>query len=137
MSVLKKFFAGLCLVIGVPILLLCTVELLNPDTPPEDREGATAAIAILGLPPTAIGAWLLFSLRQQNQHQTQQLDLEREQLFLQLVQQHEGDLTVTKFALAAQIPIEEAKQYLDEKAQQLDANFEPSDEGGIIYKFPV
>ena len=137
MRLLKKFFAGLCLVIGLPITLLCTVELLNPDTPAEDKEGATAAIALLGLPPTAIGGWLLFSLRQQNQHQSQQLDFARDQLFLKLVQEYEGDLTVTKFALEAQIPIEDAKEYLDEKAQQLDARFEASDEGGIIYKFPV
>lgn len=137
MRVLKTTFAGLCLLIGLPIVLLCTVELLNPETPAEDREEATAAIAILGLPPTAVGAWLLFSLRNQNQHQSQQSDLEREQLFLKLLQQHEGELTVTTFALAAQISIEEAKDYLEAKATQLDANFEPGDEGGIIYKFPV
>lgn len=137
MRFLKIAFASLCLVIGVPILLLGSVELLNAETSQDDREGATAAIIIFGLPPTAVGSWLLFSLRQQNQDQSQKLDLERDQLFLQLLQQHEGDLTVTKFALAAQISIEEAKLYLDQKAQQLDANFEPGDEGGIIYKFPV
>lgn len=137
MRFLKIAFASLCLVIGVPILLLGTVELLNDETSQEDREGATAAIIIFGLPPTAVGSWLLFSLRQHNQNQSQKLDLERDQLFLKLLQQHEGDLTVTTFALAAQISIDEAKLYLDEKAQQLDANFEPGDEGGIIYKFPV
>ena len=125
--------------IGLPVLLLGTVELLNPDALPEDKEGATAAIAILGLPPTAIGSWLLFSLRQQNQHQSKRLDQakDRERLFLLLLQQYEGELTIPTFALAAEISIEEAKQYLDEKARQLDANFEPNDEGGIIYKFPV
>lgn len=62
--------------------------------------------------------------------------LEREQLFLRLLQQGEGAITVTKFALSAQISIEEAKLYLDEKATQLNANFEANDKEGLIYRFP-
>ena len=137
MRFLKTTLAGLCLLIGLPISLLGTVELLNPETPENDREGATAAVILFGLPPTVIGSWLLLSVRNQKRQQFQQLNLETDQLFLKLVQQYEGDLTVTKFALAAQVPIEEAKEYLDAKAKQLDANFEPGSDGGIIYKFPV
>mgnify|MGYP001797726591 CR=1 FL=1 len=137
MKLLKTLLAVVCLLIGLPVLLLGTLELLDAEAPKTDKEGATAAIAILGLPPTAVGSWLLFSLRQQKQQTSEQVELEREQLFLRLVQQHEGDLTVTTFALAAQMPIDEAKDYLDVKARQLDANFDASDEGGIVYRFPV
>ncbi|MEM9218966.1 MAG: hypothetical protein AAGD25_32115 [Cyanobacteria bacterium P01_F01_bin.150] len=123
--------------IGLPILLLGTFDLVNPEASTNDKEEAGAAIALFGLPSTAVGVWLLFSLRQQNQQDSKELQLEQEQLFLKLVQQHEGNLTVTTFALAAQISIEDAEQYLDTKARQLEANFEASDDGGIIYRFPV
>jgi hypothetical protein len=45
-------------------------------------------------------------------------------------------MTVTGFALSAQIPIDQAKLYLDEKAKQLSANLKVTDDGVIVYKFP-
>ncbi|AFZ23155.1 hypothetical protein Cylst_0829 [Cylindrospermum stagnale PCC 7417] len=136
MKILKKIFAGSFLVIGLAILLLGTIDLMDSKETKEDKEGALAAMVVLGLPSTAIGAWIIWSLRQQHQQQLKQFNLEREQLFLHLLQQEEGEITITKFALSAQISIEEAKQYLDEKAKQLNANFEISDEKGVIYRFP-
>ncbi|MBS9393986.1 MAG: hypothetical protein HEQ29_12825 [Dolichospermum sp. LBC05a] len=136
MKILKKIFAGSFLVIGLAILLLGTIDLIDSNKSKDDKEGALAAIVVFGIPSTAIGTWIIWGLRQQYQQKLKQLQLEREQLFLRLLQQEEGRVTITKFALAAQISIEEAKQYLDEKAKQLNANFEPSDNEGIIYIFP-
>jgi predicted HTH domain antitoxin len=134
MKILKKIFTGVSLIIGISILLLGTIDLANPNATKKDKEGALAAIVLFSLPSTAIATWLIWSLRQEHQQQLKQSDLEKEQLFLRLLQQ-EGEITVTKFALYAQISIEEAKQYLDQKAKQLSADFEVSDEGGIIYRF--
>ncbi|MEA5620689.1 hypothetical protein VB711_23020 [Cronbergia sp. UHCC 0137] len=136
MKIIKKIFAGSFLVIGLNILLVGTIELIDSRKPNQDKEGALAAIVLFGIPSTSVGTWIIWGLRQQHQQKIKQLQLEREQLFLHLLQQKEGRVTVTKFALAAQIPIEEAKQYLDEKAKQLNANFETSDNEGIIYRFP-
>ncbi|WP_353933056.1 hypothetical protein WJM97_10950 [Okeanomitos corallinicola TIOX110] len=136
MKIIKKIFAGSFLVIGLAILLLGTIELIDSNKSNEDKEGALAAIVVFGIPSTAIGTWIIWGLRQQHEQKLKQFQLEREQLFLRLLQQEEGRVTITKFALAAQISIEEAKQYLDEKAKQLNANFETSDNEGIIYRFP-
>ena len=124
------------MIISLSILLLGTIDLATPNSPKKDKEGALAAIVLFGLPSTAMGTWLIWSLRQQNQKQLKELDLEREQLLLQLIQQNQGKITVIGFAASAQISIEEAQQYLDEKAKQLNANFEATDEGEIIYRFP-
>ncbi|MTJ10908.1 MULTISPECIES: hypothetical protein [unclassified Anabaena] len=137
MNTIKKITAGFFLTIGLAIFILGTVDLTNPNTTQKGKEGALGAMVLFGLPSTALGTWIIWSLRQQHQKQLKQLNLEKEQLFLNLLQQQEGEITITKFALAAQIPIEEAKLYLDEKAKQLNGNFEASNEGGIIYKFPT
>jgi hypothetical protein len=136
MKTFKKILAGSFLTIGLAILLLGTLDLIDSKKSSKDKEDSLAAIVIFGLPSTAIGTWIFWSLRQQHEKQLKELNLAREQLFLRLLQQEEGELTVTKFALSAQISIAEAKLYLDEKAQQLNANFETSDQEGIIYKFP-
>ena len=136
MKKLKKIFAGLLLIIGVSITSLVSIDFLNPNSTQEDKEGALAAVFLFGVPSTAIGSWLLWSLKQDDKQRINQLEQQKEQIFLNLSQETEGKITITQFALTAQISIEEAKEYLDIKAKQLDANFEVSNEGGIVYKFP-
>nr|ALT22108.1 hypothetical protein [Anabaena sp. XPORK13A] len=137
MNTIKKITAGIFLTIGIAILILGTVDLINPKSSKQDKDGSFAAMVLFGLPSTTLGTWIIWSLHQQNQQKINQLNLEKEQLLLNLIQQYEGEITIAKFALAAQITIEEAKLYLNEKAKQLNGNFEASNEGGIIYKFPT
>ena len=135
---LQKSLAGVCLLIGIPVILLTMMDLTNPNTSPQDRSEASAALFILGFPPTALGGWLVWNLRQSRQQAAQQLIKQREQRFLALLQQQQqGQLTVLQFAVAAAISIEEAKAFLDEKAKALDAHFEVSDTGAVVYRFPV
>jgi predicted transcriptional regulator len=136
MKTIKKIFAGFFLIIGLSILLIGTIELVNPNSTKKDKEGGLAAIVVFSLPSTAIATWLIWSLKQDYRQKVKQIETAKEQVFLQLLQETEGKITITKFALSANISIEEAKEYLDIKSQQLNGDFEASDEGGIIYKFP-
>ncbi|MBX2864936.1 MAG: hypothetical protein KTR27_15400 [Leptolyngbyaceae cyanobacterium MAG.088] len=136
MQAVKKIFVGLLLLIGLPIVILAAVDLADPEETRESKQGALAAMVFFGLPPVAVSTGLMFNLRQSHQHQSQQMSLLQEQSFLQLLQQQQGKISAANFALAAKIPLEEAKEYLDQKAQQLDADFEVSDNREIIYKFP-
>ena len=92
---------------------------------------------IFGLPPTALGSWLIWNLRQQHERSLENLADQQEQRFLQLLQDHKGDLTVLQFATATQLSLEESKVYLDEKAQQLNASFDVLDNGAVVYRFPL
>ncbi|MBD2667043.1 hypothetical protein B6N60_00057 [Richelia sinica FACHB-800] len=136
MKIIKKILAGTFLTIGLGVLMLGTNDLIDQKKTDEDKEGALAAIVILGLPSTAIGTWIIWSLQRQYQKELQQIYLNKEQMFLQLLEQEQGRITITKFALYAQIPIEESKQFLEEKAKQLNANYETNEQAGIIYIFP-
>ncbi|MDY6784705.1 MAG: hypothetical protein SW833_19535 [Cyanobacteriota bacterium] len=137
MKLLKKALTGLFLTLGSLILVLGIIDITDSTLSNEEKQEVLAAIIILGLPSMGMGTYLLWNLNQENQRNIKQLDLEREQLFLQLLQQQGGKITVTQFALAVKVSIKDAQQYLDRKAHQMGASFETTDEGGIIYKFPL
>ncbi|NER84895.1 MAG: hypothetical protein F6K42_36345 [Leptolyngbya sp. SIO1D8] len=133
----KKIVAGLLLIWGMPISLMAIVNLVNPQTAAEDKEGALAALAIFGLPPIALGGWLVFNLRQNRQALLAQEEQELEQLFLQIIQDNKGVVTLVTFATQTNLSLEASKTYLDEKAIQLNGLYEVSEAGGIVYRFPL
>ena len=139
MKLLKKFAAGILLFMGLPITLFALVSVVSP-TDAEDREGAIAALLLFGLPPTAVGGWLVWDLYQQHQNASKALERERsrerERLFLQLLKARGGKLTALQFATEADMSFEEAKEYLDRKAAQMNAFADVTDEGSIVYRFP-
>jgi hypothetical protein len=134
---LKKILAGLLLLWGLPISVWAVVDSLNPETAKEDREGAIAALIIFGLPPVAMGGWLLSSLRQQNTVSQKQKQRALEQQFLQMLQENNGVINPIVFATKTQLSLDEAKTYLDEKAVQLNGLYEATASGGIEYHFPL
>ncbi|MBD2111607.1 MULTISPECIES: hypothetical protein [Cyanophyceae] len=138
MRMLQKAWAGTCLLFGLSITLLATTQLVSPDDDDwEDRAETGLALVMFGVAPTALGSWLAWNLRHGNQQTSQLLSLQQEQMFLQLLQNQEGDLTIIQFAAAAQIPVEQAKAFLDQKAQVLNASFDVKDTGAIVYRFPL
>ncbi len=136
MKTLKKLTAGFFLMIGLAIIILGTVDLSSSKTTQDDKDGALAALVIFGVPATVFGGWIFRGLQQENQQKIKQLSQSKEQMFLQVLEEGNKPITITSFALAAQISIEESKQYLDEQALKLNADFDSTEEGGIIYKFP-
>jgi hypothetical protein len=73
MRTVKKILAGTFLTIGLAILLLGTLDLINPKKTSADKEGALAALVVFGLPSTAIGTWIIWSLRQQHQQEIKKM----------------------------------------------------------------
>jgi hypothetical protein len=139
MRTLQKSMATVCLLFGLSISLLAAVYAIGSGDDFELEDSATAGVAlvIFGLAPTALGGWLAWNLRHSNQRSFQSLSLQQEQMFLQLLQKQAGDLTIIQFAAAAQLPIEQAKAFLDQKAQLLNASFEVKETGAIVYRFPL
>jgi hypothetical protein len=52
-----------------------------------------------------------------------------------MLQSNEGNITAISFAIANELSLEEAKQYLDAKAVQLNADYKVTEDGGVSYKF--
>jgi hypothetical protein len=134
---LKKTAVVLLLMIGLPVTLLTALDVMSPNTTADEKSDATAALMILGLPPTALGGFLIFNLRQQHKSKLQEKSRELERLFLELLQTNKGQLTTVQFASETDLPLEDAKEYLDDKARQLNGQFSVTDQGAIVYEFPL
>ena len=93
----------------------------------------TSPFLLLGLPATVAGGWLRRRLKQQAEEETS--DRLRSSFF-RLVQEGNGNITVMRFAMDTKLSGEAAKQYLDEKAEEFNANFNVNDDGGVSYYFP-
>jgi predicted transcriptional regulator len=139
MKLIRKILAFLFLSFGIPFTLYALVEIANPQQP-EDRENAMAALFILTLPSTAIGGWLAWGLMQEHKQKQQDILAKSEEnlrsIFFQLLEEKEGAITILQMAKAANLNGEEAKEYLDQKAEEFNATFDVNEEGGIIYRFP-
>ncbi|MBN3897458.1 MAG: hypothetical protein HWQ41_19910 [Nostoc sp. NOS(2021)] len=141
MKPIKKFLALCLLLFGIPFSTVMIWEIINPKTAPKDKNDAVAALIILTIPSTVMGGWLSWSLVQQNKRE-EALLVESEQkriglVFLELAENNSGSITVLQLARNAEISTPEAKQYLDEKAKELSADFEVNEDGNISYRFSL
>ncbi|KAM3096090.1 ribosomal protein L7/L12 [Phormidesmis sp. 146-12] len=128
----KTIAAGILLGIGLPISLLMAIPLLDQQTPPETKKGAFGALIILGLPPLALGSWLIFS----NQRGSKQAERDRLQaLFYQLLKEGNGHINALRFSMESKLSGIEAKAYLDDRAKEFNASYNISEEGKLSYYF--
>ena len=141
MKLIKKFLALGFLLFGIPFSVVMILEIINPKTASQDKKDAVAALTILTIPSTMIGGWLSWSLVQQNRkEQTLLVESEQKRLqlvFLELIEKNAGTITVLQLARNTDISTQSAKQYLDEKAKELNASFEVNEEGNILYRFSL
>jgi len=137
MRLAQKILAGVLFFIASPGLLVSLFIWFDSGTPRDEKTSAFLGGLLLGLPPAAAGSFLVWNLRRTNPNPVKNLELEREQHFLDLLQASEGRLTPIKVAAEMDMTIAEAKIYLDQKAKQLNATFDVSEEGGITYRFHV
>jgi hypothetical protein len=105
MRLISKIVAGTLLTIGVPVLVLTSLEITNVKTPPSDREDSIVAMVILGWVPTAIGGAMVWSARRRDRQQ------ERDRLrniFYELLKEGNGEVTTMQFAMASGLNGKEA-----------------------------
>ena len=80
----------------------------------------------------AIG-WAYKLYQQQHKNQVAHLD----SVFYRLIKENKGRVTALDLAMNAKIPGEKVQEYLDERAKEFAADFEVTEQGGILYYFQV
>ena len=131
---MKKLFIGISLTIGL-LFFAVAISIFSQKNPsPEDRDGALGCL-IIATPPTLLGGWLIWDLqRHKKQSQADRL-LALESLFLQHLQEHQGNITVISFAMASKLPLADAKAYVEQKSIQLNSAVSIDETGGTSYHF--
>jgi len=163
MKTAEKLAAGWLLTLGFMFLTLsvsAAVEknsILKPiPTPIEEEEYAREFVnkdalylldttarqsLIFGVPTLILGGWLSLGLYRRSQQEkkalNQQVNEQLQYVFYQMLQENKGRMTVAGFAIKSQLPAITAREYLDEKAKEFNANFQVSEEGAISYHFDV
>ncbi|MBE9116207.1 hypothetical protein IQ249_09895 [Lusitaniella coriacea LEGE 07157] len=137
MNTIKKILSGLLITGGAVFLFVAASVVLTPAEERTDWEiDAAIGCIILGLPPVVAGSWLgLSTYRQTKTQKRAQEDLRS--TFFRLLEQNQGQITVLRLAMEAQIPAEQAKEFLDRNAQDFNATFETDENGGIVYLFSL
>ncbi len=118
-----------------PIFLTVTVSSITMKNPTEKDRSAALGGIILGVPAAAGGAWIVWGLKKKDKKLQKTRDSQIESTFLELLQANQGDISTLNFAIATKLSLEESKQYLDQKAKQLNAEFNVSEDGAISYQF--
>jgi len=135
---LKKVGAGVLFAIGGPIVVLAGFGLFDAS---EMVRQLSILIMVIGLPPTGLAAWLLWSLWQQNRRdRSAQQIANQKQLqttFFRLLQANNGTISLLQFAMESGLPGDAAKAYLQQQAQVFDAAVEVSTAGNLLYCFEV
>lgn len=96
---------------------------------------------IFGVPTIVLGGWLTLAMYRQSKLEQkalqQQVSDRLQSIFYQMLQENHGRVTVLNFAMHSQLPAAAARQYLDEKAKEFNANFQVNEEGGVSYHFDI
>ncbi len=131
---MQKLFAGILFSFSF-IFLTVTVASISTKNPTEKDRSAALGGIILGVPPIAGGAWIVWGLRKKQEQLEKERYSQIETTFLELLQENNGQITAINFAIVTKLSLEESKQYLDNKAKLLNADFNVSEEGNISYQF--
>ncbi|MGL5082132.1 MAG: hypothetical protein ACRC8A_11660 [Microcoleaceae cyanobacterium] len=79
-----------------------------------------------------VGGWRFWRAQQQRE-QDKQTYLDR--VFYQLLLEHQGRITPLDLAMKTRLPSSDIQPYLDQKAVEFSAQFEVTDQGGVLYYF--
>ncbi len=83
--------------------------------------------------PVGVGWWIWRRYQITQKTQTTTLN----SIFYQLLQEHQGRITVLDFAIAARLSASSAREFLDLRAKEFAAHFEVTEQGDVFYLFPL
>jgi hypothetical protein len=84
-------------------------------------------LLLLGL--IGVGLWLWQRHRQQQQY--------LHTVFYDYLQASQGEVSALEFAMAAHVTGQQARAFLDARARDFWADFEPTPQGDVLYRFPM
>ncbi len=113
----------------------------SPPSSYEATNNAGIGGFVFGVPTFILGGWMALSLYRQNKHEKKALQQEMsdrlQSVFYRMIQENHGRVTLLGFAMQSELPPSTAKDYLDSRAKEFNANFKISEEGSVSYLFDI
>jgi hypothetical protein len=96
---------------------------------------------IFGIPTLLLGGWLSLGLYSQGKQEKKALQKQTsdrlQSLFYKMILENHGRVTLLGFAMQSELPATVAKEFLDERAKDFNANFKVSEDGIVSYYFDL
>lgn len=134
MKIIKKIGAGVLISLGSLFILAGIYAPFNNEIDQEEQISQAIACLVFGLPLTGGGSWIVWGLHKQSQREKSD---RLQSVFYKLIKEGNGHINVLPFAMEAKISGAAARQYLDQKAQEFNADFQPRNDGNISYYFAL
>lgn len=135
MPLVKLIAASVLIPIGLIFVLAIATELSNPNATRESKLGMTVGGLILGVPTLILGSGLVWHALKHQDWQRQQR--RHHSIFLRLLRENQGYITVADLVYYTQLSDAEAKRFLDEKALRFEAQVGRQPNGERLYHFPL
>lgn len=136
MQLIKSIAAILLISIGLFFLLAIATELVSPDASSDSKLGVTVGGLTLGLPALGIGSWLLWNEYHQYRRKVEHHSRRIHSIFFHLIVQNRGQVKASEFAKYTRLSEQEAKNFIENKALELNAAVETKPDGETVYHFP-
>ncbi len=132
----QRVVGGFFVIVGLPISIYATVEMNNMAVPQEEREDAMAALIIFGIPFTASGGWMLYSLHRRVRKEKFDSDWLR-QHFYRTLEANQGEVSILKFAQASKLSGKESQRYLEARVKEFNGDIQQTPSGETVYRFKL
>lgn len=141
MRFFKKVTIGICVFFVILFGAATVATLLDPEADQREKTDISLGLLVLGSPPLALGGWLWRDLHVSHRKRVSAaLEARHEAIktvFYHLVDANQGRVTVFQLAREADLPAEEAQQFLDDRAREFGAQFDVGQNSEVIYLFPA
>ena len=135
MQFFKAIVASVLVPVGLVCLLAIATELINPSGTFESKLSVTVGGLILGLPALGFGGWMAWDWYQQRRKKIRSRSRRIQAIFNRLIQENQGTISVKSLSQYTHLSPFEAKQFLDQKAQELNGTLEKQEINDFIYRF--
>ncbi|CDM95716.1 MAG: hypothetical protein ABWU13_10405 [Limnospira maxima] len=113
MQIFKLIVASFLIPLGLIFWLSAATELISPTNISDNPWGKVAGGLILGSIPLFMGGWFMWEWYRERRRELYRRQRYKRSVFLHLIRDHRGLVTVSSLAQAANISPQEAKEFLD------------------------
>ncbi|EDZ95631.1 MAG: hypothetical protein P5702_14665 [Limnospira sp. PMC 1291.21] len=137
MQIFKLIVASFLIPLGLIFWLSAATELISPTNISDNPWGKVAGGLILGSIPLFMGGWFMWEWYRERRRELYRRQRHKRSVFLHLIRDHRGLVTVSSLAKAANISPQEAQAFLDRAVAKYHGNSPQLIDGEYYYLFDI